>query len=67
MHPWYSRINDFDSCKQRDDILDKEKCGLNFPDFIVFDLDPYIYSGQEKNKVKKNQNTISKHFKQQLT
>ena len=26
----------------------KEKCGLNFPDFIVFDLDPYIYSGREK-------------------
>ena len=50
MHPWYSRINNFDSCKERDDILDKEKCGLNFPDFIVFDLDPYIYSGQEKNK-----------------
>jgi bifunctional non-homologous end joining protein LigD len=22
---------------------------LNFPDFIIFDLDPYIYSGQESN------------------
>ncbi|MGE5635203.1 MAG: hypothetical protein ACM3VV_08210 [Deltaproteobacteria bacterium] len=65
MHPWYSRIKDFDSCKQRDDILDKEKCGLNFPDFIIFDLDPYIYSGKEK-KVNKNQNIISKHFKQLL-
>lgn len=48
MHPWYSRIKDFDACKKRDDILDKEKCGLNFPDFIIFDLDPYIYSGNEK-------------------
>jgi bifunctional non-homologous end joining protein LigD len=48
MHPWYSRIKDFDACKQRDDILDKEKCGLNFPDFIIFDLDPYIYSGNER-------------------
>jgi hypothetical protein len=28
--------------------LYEEKCGLNFPDFIVFDLDPYIYSGKEK-------------------
>jgi bifunctional non-homologous end joining protein LigD len=46
MHPWYSRIRDFDSCKQNQD-LDDDKCGLNFPDFIVFDLDPYIYSGQE--------------------
>jgi bifunctional non-homologous end joining protein LigD len=47
MHPWYSRIKDFDACTQRDDILDNEKCGLNFPDFIIFDLDPYIYSGKE--------------------
>ena len=46
MHPWYSRIRDFDSCKENQD-LDEDKCGLNFPDFIVFDLDPYIYSGQE--------------------
>ncbi|MGZ5549382.1 MAG: DNA ligase D [Nitrososphaeraceae archaeon] len=53
MHPWYSRINNFDACKERDDILDKEKCSLNFPDFIVFDLDPYIYSGQEKDKGQK--------------
>jgi bifunctional non-homologous end joining protein LigD len=46
MHPWYSRVNDFDSCKNEE--LDEEKCGLNRPDFIVFDLDPYIYSGREK-------------------
>jgi bifunctional non-homologous end joining protein LigD len=46
MHPWYSRIRDFNSCKQNQD-LDEDKCGLNFPDFIVFDLDPYIYSGYE--------------------
>jgi bifunctional non-homologous end joining protein LigD len=45
MHPWYSRITDFHSCK--DTELDEDMCGLNFPDFIVFDLDPYIYSGQE--------------------
>ena len=47
MHPWYSRIKDFDACKKRNDIVFDEKCGLNFPDFIVFDLDPYIYSGKE--------------------
>jgi bifunctional non-homologous end joining protein LigD len=45
MHPWYSRIRDFDSYKNQD--LYEDKCGLNFPDFIVFDLDPYIYSGHE--------------------
>ncbi|TLX92176.1 MAG: DNA ligase D [Thaumarchaeota archaeon] len=47
MHPWYSRIKDFDSCNSSS-LLYEEKCGLNFPDFIVFDLDPYIYSGKEK-------------------
>jgi bifunctional non-homologous end joining protein LigD len=46
MHPWYSRVNNFDSCKEN--ATDEEKCGLNRPDFIVFDLDPYIYSGKEK-------------------
>jgi bifunctional non-homologous end joining protein LigD len=48
MHPWYSRVNDFNLCKAS--TLNEEKCGLNFPDFIIFDLDPYIYSGNEKNK-----------------
>jgi bifunctional non-homologous end joining protein LigD len=45
MHPWYSKVKDFDSCKGRE--LNEDICGLNFPDFIVFDLDPYIYSGLE--------------------
>ena len=49
MHPWYSRINDFESCNSST-LLYEEKCGLNFPDFIVFDLDPYIYSGKEKKE-----------------
>jgi len=47
MHPWYSRINDFKSCNSSTKLYE-EKCGLNFPDFILFDLDPYIYSGKEK-------------------
>ncbi len=50
MHPWYSRVNNFDSCKEN--ATDEEKCGLNRPDFIVFDLDPYIYSGKEKKEEK---------------
>jgi bifunctional non-homologous end joining protein LigD len=46
MHPWYSRVIDSDSCKNSDE-LNEDKCGLSFPDFVIFDLDPYIYSGNE--------------------
>jgi bifunctional non-homologous end joining protein LigD len=54
MHPWYSRVLDFSACKRsaiagdHPDAADEQKCGLNTPDFIIFDLDPYIYSGTEK-------------------
>ena len=47
MHPWYSRFNDIQKCSTARALFEDE-CGLNFPDFIVFDLDPYIYSGVEK-------------------
>lgn len=55
MHPWYSRVNDYNACskgmnQESGPILDEEKCGLVFPDFIVFDLDPYIYSEFGHNK-----------------
>jgi bifunctional non-homologous end joining protein LigD len=56
MHPWYSRIKDFESC-DNSSLLYEEKCGLNFPDFIVFDLDPYIYSGQEEKGQEPEYNT----------
>jgi bifunctional non-homologous end joining protein LigD len=53
LHTWYSRVNPepdghhlpttfSGSVKSIDASL------LNYPDFMVFDLDPYIYSGQEK-------------------
>jgi len=57
MHPWYSRIKDFKSC-HNSTLLYEEKCGLNYPDFIVFDLDPYIYSGKE-NKGEEPQYNIA--------
>jgi bifunctional non-homologous end joining protein LigD len=47
MHPWYSRVLDYDACLNDSSTLDEEQCGLDHPDFIVFDLDPYIYSGSE--------------------
>jgi bifunctional non-homologous end joining protein LigD len=54
MHSWYSRVHDFNACNSTaancsDPLpLDEQKCGLDTPDFVVFDLDPYIYSGKEK-------------------
>jgi bifunctional non-homologous end joining protein LigD len=47
IHPWYSRVVDYDACLEDSDALDEEECGLSHPDFVVFDLDPYIYSGLE--------------------
>lgn len=61
MHPWYSRVDDFDPCKEN--ATDEERCGLNSPDFIVFDLDPYIYSGWEEKKGEKEPEYNIKAFK----
>lgn len=46
-HTWYSRIK---SGADVEMVLGKDAEAndiLNYPDFIVFDLDPYIYSGEE--------------------
>jgi bifunctional non-homologous end joining protein LigD len=57
MHPWYSRVHDFAACtniadspQASDAALDEDRCGLGTPDFIIFDLDPYIYSGKEQGQ-----------------
>ncbi len=49
IHPWYSRITDFGYAEGNDGLLYPEKCSLNFPDFIIFDLDPYVYLNVQGN------------------
>ena len=53
LHPWLSRTAiEPDAAHLRESFTgSKEELRqsvLNYPDFIVFDLDPYIYSGEEK-------------------
>ncbi len=53
LHTWYSRTSPEPDATglttafsgSLDNILGS---ALNYPDFIVFDLDPYLYSGEEK-------------------
>jgi len=52
-HVWHSRAKlSADALSKGTDYSSSlealEKSVLNYPDFVVFDLDPYIYSGQEK-------------------
>lgn len=52
LHPWTSRT-DWQpdgrrlSTSYADNIENLESSRLNYPDFLLFDLDPYIYSGKE--------------------
>ena len=51
MHPRFSRVHNYAACmsfaRNGDPAFDQDECGLSTPDFIIFDLDPYIYSGRE--------------------
>jgi len=52
LHPWFSRIDPAPDARGRSrkfsgSEANLEKSVLNYPDFIVFDLDPYLYSGRE--------------------
>ncbi|MBI4213511.1 MAG: ATP-dependent DNA ligase [Chloroflexi bacterium] len=52
LHPWYSRVSpEPDGYHLGTEFAGSEAAIdsslLNYPDFVVFDLDPYIYSGRE--------------------
>lgn len=52
LHPWYSRTSREPDARRlpRDfssSIEALESSVLNYPDFMVFDLDPFVYSGTE--------------------
>ncbi len=52
LHTWYSRVNPEPDGRHLPKTFTGsrrtiERSLLNYPDFIVFDLDPYIYSGKE--------------------
>jgi bifunctional non-homologous end joining protein LigD len=52
LHPWFSRIDSGPDTRGKSrkfagSLATLDKSVLNFPDFVVFDLDPYEYSGRE--------------------
>ncbi len=63
-HIWHSRAKvDKDSLSKATDYATSEETleesVLNFPDYVVFDIDPYIYSGKEKPGDEPELNTIA--------
>jgi len=52
-HVWHSRTRPGPDTENRNvdfssSLAAMERSLLNFPDYLVFDIDPYIYSGKEK-------------------
>lgn len=52
LHPWFSRVNPAPDARSKSrtfsgSAANLEKSVLNYPDFVIFDLDPYLYSGRE--------------------
>src|SRR5688572_26864759 len=63
-HVWHSRAKPGpDAVSQSTDYASSieamEESVLNFPDYVVFDLDPYIYSGKEKKGAEPELNTTA--------
>jgi bifunctional non-homologous end joining protein LigD len=63
-HIWHSRAAPGTDCASRStdyaaSLESLEDSVLNFPDWVVFDIDPYIYSGQEKPGDEPELNTMA--------
>jgi bifunctional non-homologous end joining protein LigD len=63
-HVWHSRARPApDSASQATDYASSleslEASVLNFPDYVVFDIDPYIYSGKEPPGAEPELNTVA--------
>jgi bifunctional non-homologous end joining protein LigD len=63
-HVWHSRSNPGLDAKMQASDFDSslealESSVLNYPDYVVFDLDPYIYSGQEAKGAEPELNTVA--------
>ena len=63
-HVWHSRAKfDIDAASKATDYASSleslEASVLNYPDYVVFDIDPYIYSGKEKPGDEPELNTVA--------
>jgi bifunctional non-homologous end joining protein LigD len=62
-HVWHSRAAPGpDAVTQATDYATKaalESSVLNYPDYVVFDIDPYIYSGKEAKGAEPELNTVA--------
>jgi bifunctional non-homologous end joining protein LigD len=52
LHPWFSRVDPAPDARGKSrkfsgSEANLERSVLNYPDFVVIDLDPYLYSGRE--------------------
>ncbi len=63
-HVWHSRAKAGDDCVSKSTDYDAsleglERSVLNYPDYVVFDIDPYIYSGKEAPGAEPELNTVA--------
>ena len=47
LHSWFSRVVPGDDFKINNKEKESPDYYANYPDFLIFDIDPYIYSGKE--------------------